>query len=125
MARRSQLIGVPRLRRKLARIEPESRVEIVAVLNRTAERMLADMKCAVPVSDEPGPQGHLRDAMRYRVAKSGLHALVGLLTPRERRAFRYWRYRRIRHRDTCQRSRSPDRRCKRQSRCIPPTSGRP
>ena len=92
MARRSQIIGVPRLRRKLARINPDAREEIADVIDETSTALLADMKAHVPVSADPGPQGHLRDALTMRIAKNQLSGRVGLVTPTLQRRHPYWVY---------------------------------
>lgn len=90
MAVRSQIVGVPRLRAKLRRIDPELRAEIPEALEKTGADLLTDMKAHVPVSPGPGP--HLRDALRMRTAKNELSTRVGLLYRRDQRRFYYWRF---------------------------------
>jgi hypothetical protein len=92
MARRSAFLGVARLKRKLARIEPMMREEIPAAIEDTAKRMLSSMQTRVPVSVVPRRGYHLRDLLEMRVAKNELSGRVGLVRPVTQRLGFYWRW---------------------------------
>jgi HK97 gp10 family phage protein len=94
MARRSKILGVPRLRRKLKRIDPEMRKEVAVAVDSTAKRLLAEMQTRVPVSEQLRRLkfGHLRDMLQAKSARNGLSARVGLLSKQSQQAGYYWRF---------------------------------
>jgi HK97 gp10 family phage protein len=78
----SGIRGVPRLRRKLRRMEPDVRAGVVDALREGAEQVRDDAKSRVPVNT-----GALRDYIKVIKGKSrdGLSWLVGLPKPKSGR----------------------------------------
>lgn len=92
MVRRSKILGVPRLRRKLKRIDPGMRQEIPDVIGETLDLLISSMRAAVPVSATPKGRAHLRDLLTAKIARTELSGRAGLLGRNAERAGYYWRF---------------------------------
>lgn len=84
---RSGLRGVGKLRRTLRRLGPDATAEVRTAVKRGADFILADMQTLVPKDT-----GDLARALDTRIARDGLTARVGLVTPKKQRDFFYARF---------------------------------
>ena len=84
---RSGLRGVGKLRRTLRRLGPEATKDIRKPIERGADFILGDMLSLVPKDS-----GDLARALDRRIARDGLTARIGLVTPSKQRDLFYARF---------------------------------
>lgn len=85
--RRTYLKGAAFVRRKLSRLDPEIRKEIVRVLRTGGEQILATARAAAPVKT-----GRLRRAITLKLDTRGLQVKVGIITKSARRSAWYAKF---------------------------------
>lgn len=99
MARKKQLFGASKIRKKLLRMPEEIQAQVRGAVKRGSEEVLFEMQKRAPVSMDPVPYGvdglprlHLRSQLEAKIAKNGLSARVGLLGTRVANVFFFWRF---------------------------------
>lgn len=87
-----KVFGASRLRRKLKRMPDEVTDELRETIRKEMTAVYDDVIPEVPVSNNPGPRGHLRDAIQVKFSKDGLLGRVGLIGRKRNDDFFYAKF---------------------------------
>lgn len=93
MARKRQIKGASKVRRKILRMPEAIQDQVKAAISRGADEVLFEMQKTVPVStDVHFSREHLQQALERRISKNGLSARVGLLGIKAHRLYFFWKF---------------------------------